>query len=142
MSNPNPQNQFLKGQPRPEGSGRKPGQKVGLVMAKLKVAEAANIAAENLGLVRRVETVGADGKTTTELQYDGTGGMVGYLMWLGLYHPATFGAILRGTMPMEVNTRTDQRVKIEYKSFEQAVMELRASGLTDEKINLLLEDLR
>jgi hypothetical protein len=67
------------------------------------------------------------------LQYDGKDGMVGYLMWLGLYHPATFGAILRGTMPLNVNARTEQQVKVEYKSFEKVLVELRASGLTDEK---------
>jgi hypothetical protein len=38
--------------------------------------------------------------------------------------------------------RTQKTVDIAYRSFEEVLVDLKASGLSDEKIDLLLEDLR
>ena len=45
-------------------------------------------------------------------------------------------------VPAQVHARIELHQKTEYRSFEEVVMELKASGLTDEKIELLVEDLR
>jgi vacuolar-type H+-ATPase subunit D/Vma8 len=41
-----------------------------------------------------------------------------------------------------MNVRTQKTVDIAYQSFEEVMVELRATGLSEEKIQLLLEDLK
>jgi hypothetical protein len=41
-----------------------------------------------------------------------------------------------------MNVRTQKTVDIAYRSFEEVLVDLKATGLSDEKIDLLLEDLR
>lgn len=138
--NPSPLTRFQKGQPRPPGAGRKPGQ-VGL-RAQI-INEAAVEAAERLGFIREVETVGADGKPKVQLQYEGEDGMVGYMMWLGLHHPASFAAILGRIPPREFNAKIQTTFQdIPYRTAEEVEAEMKQVGLSDKVIDLVLEDLR
>ena len=141
--NPSPLTRFQNGQPRPLGAGRKPGQ-VGL-RAQI-INEAAKEAAERLGFIREVETVGADGKSKVQLHYEGEDGIVGYMMWLGLHHPASFAAILGRTQTREINAKVERRLGVDadirYRSFAEVKADLRAAGYSDEKIQYLIEDLR
>jgi len=41
-----------------------------------------------------------------------------------------------------MNVRSEKVVDIAYRSFEEVIVELKQTGLMDEKIELLLEDLR
>jgi hypothetical protein len=136
-NNPNPSNPFPMGQK--SNAGRRPGVP-NKFTAELK--EAFLQAANNAGFMMEVPRLDAEGKETGRDLICGEGGLVGYLTWAALHRPAAFIAQLGRILPLKVNARTEQRVKVEYESFEQALAELRASGLTDEKINLLLEDLR
>jgi hypothetical protein len=99
-------------------------------------------AAEELGFVREVKTVDEGGKETTEFQYDGDGGVVGFLKWAALNHTAAFLAQFGRLIPAQMNVRSEKTVDIAYRSFEEVLVDLKATGLTDEKIELLLEDLR
>jgi hypothetical protein len=119
--------------------GRQPGSQ-NIFTAELK--EAFLQAANNAGFVMEVPRLDAEGKETGRELICGEGGLVGYLTWAALHRPAAFIAQLGRILPLQVNARTEQRVKVKYKSYEEVLVELRASGLTDEKINLLLEDLR
>jgi len=57
----------------------------------MRLNEALLDAAERLGFIYEVETLDAEGKRgKSELQWNGEGGLTGYLMWLGLYHPTSF----------------------------------------------------
>lgn len=141
--NPSPLTRFQNGQPRPLGAGRKPGQ-VGL-SAQI-TNEAAKEAAERLGFIREVETVGADGKSKVQLHYEGEDGIVGYMMWLGLHHPASFAAILGRTQTREINAKVERRLGVDadvrYRTVAEVEADLRRVGYSDEKIQFLIEDLR
>jgi hypothetical protein len=140
MANPNPTStSFKTGQPRPPTSGRRSGK---LGQRTELINEAMVRAAEELGFVREVKTVGENGKETTELQCDGDGGLVGFLKWAALYHTAAFLSQFGRLIPAQMNVRTEKTVDIAYRSFEEVLVDLKATGLTDEKIELLLEDLR
>jgi hypothetical protein len=134
-----PSTSFKTGQPRPPTSGRRSGK---LGQRTELINEAMVRAAEELGFVREVKTVGENGKETTELQCDGDGGVVGFLKWAALYHTAAFLSQFGRLIPAQMNVRTEKTVDIAYRSFEEVLVDLKATGLTDEKIELLLEDLR
>jgi hypothetical protein len=73
MANPNPTStSFKTGQPRPPTSGRRSGK---LGQRTELINEAMIRATEELGFVREVKIVDENGKETTELQYDGDGGL-------------------------------------------------------------------
>jgi hypothetical protein len=117
MANPNPTStSFKPGNPRPEGAGRKSGK---LGQRTELINEAMVRATEELGFVREVKTVGENGKETTELQYDGDGGIVGFLKWAALNHTAAFLSQFGRLIPAQMNVRTQKTVDIAYRSLEQ-----------------------
>jgi hypothetical protein len=63
-------------------------------------------------------------------------GFDGYLKWLGKTNSTAFVALIKSLIPHQVNVRTETLKKVEYRSFEEVLVELRASGLSDEKIDL------
>jgi hypothetical protein len=72
----------------------------------------------------------------------GEDGFDGYLRWLGKTNSTAFVALVKSLIPHQVNVRTETLKKVEYRTFEEVYVSLKASGLSDEKIDLLLEDLR
>jgi hypothetical protein len=52
-----------------------------------------------------------------------------------------FVALVKSMIPAQVHSRIEKHEKVEYRSFEEVLVELKASGLSDDN-NLLLEDLR
>jgi hypothetical protein len=144
--NPSPSTRFQRGQERAPGSGRRLGQLGPMAqIVGLLVSDAAKEAAEQLGFVREVEVVTVEGGTPkTELQYTGEDGMVGYMKWLGLYHPASFAAILGRSQPRELNARVQHSYQqdVPYRTAEEVEAEMKQVGLNDKVIDLVLEDLR
>jgi hypothetical protein len=88
-------------------------------------------AAEELGFVREVKIVDEGGKETTELQYDGDGGLVGFLKWAALHHTAAFLAQLGRILPLQVHSRTEKAVKVTYRSVEEVTLDLKRAGFAD-----------
>jgi len=54
----------------------------------------------------------------------------------------TSSPLLARIIPTQVDVRAEKTVDITYRSFEEVIAELRATGLSDAKIDMLLEDLR
>ena len=50
--------------------------------------------------------------------------------------------LMKSMIPMQVNQRVETHKKVEYRSLEEVLVELKAAGMSEEKIKLLLEDLR
>jgi uncharacterized protein YuzE len=85
-------------------------------------------ATEELGFVREVKIVDENGKETTELQYDGDGGIVGFLKWAALNHTAAFLSQFGRLIPAQMNVRTQKTVDIAYRSLEEVIVEMKATG--------------
>ena len=90
-----------------------------------------------------VEERDANGKVISEKYvWIGDGGRKGYLRWLAVYHPAQFAPMLARILPLQINARSEKLVEVTYRTAEEVTQELKEAGFTDEKIDLLLEDLR
>ena len=85
MANPNPKNKFQKGHARLAGAGRPLG--VANVVSR-DIKTIIRKAAEEVGFIRRVPELDAEGNPTgrTETRY-GEGGELGYMKWLAEHHP-------------------------------------------------------
>ena len=51
-------------------------------------------------------------------------------------------ALIKSMIPHQPNVRTEKHADVRYRSFAEVSADLRAAGLTDEKIEMLVEDLR
>ncbi len=139
---PGPGNPFKKGDPRPAGAGRQPGQP-NYVTKNLR--DLILQAAEEVGFVKRIEKFDAEGKSIGfEPVSTGDEGMKGYLKWAAVHQPARFLAMLTRILPMQINAKTERpglQADVRYRSFDEVRAELKAAGYTDEKIETLVEDL-
>ena len=134
---------FKKGDPRPAGAGRQPGQP-NYVTKNLR--DLILQAAEEVGFVKRIEKFDAEGKSIGfEPVPTGDEGMKGYLKWAAVHQPARFLAMLTRILPMQINAKTERtglNPDVRYRSFEEVEADLRAVGYSDEKIAWFIEDLR
>ena len=99
-----------KGDKRPEGAGRKPGQSN--KTTKL-LKDAISGAAEKLGMLEpiyRTKEVIRNNRivkiSTGEIvgwKPTGNGGTEGYMIWLGCNHPKVFGSLMGRTIPLQIN---------------------------------------
>ena len=109
---------FKKGMKRPEGAGRKPGQK-NRNTALLK--DAITGAAEQLGMLEpiyRIKEIRERNKIkrvrTDEIigwKPTGKGGTQGYMIWLGCNHPKVFGSLMSRTLPLQIDAKIDNTNK-------------------------------
>jgi hypothetical protein len=74
-------------------------------------------------IVNAAIRVGADGA--------GKDGLEGYLMMLARKHPKSYAVLLRGVMPLQVNTSINTLINVQYKSLAEATEEARKLGLPD-----------
>lgn len=101
---------FKKGDPRPEGSGRKKGQKNTLT---LKLKDAILTAAERLGSDRR-----------------GKDGLTGYLMNLAVTEPRVYARLLEKLLPYQLTGRDGGPLQVEqYGSREELEAAFKERGL-------------
>ncbi len=111
-----PRTAFKKGMTRPEGSGRKPGQK-NRTTTLLK--DAITGAAEELGMLEPIYRVREvklrNGKIKRERTDEiiawkptGKGGTQGYMVWLGCHYPKVFGSLMSRTIPLQIDAKVDQ----------------------------------
>lgn len=113
---PGGSNKFKKGQPRPDGAGRKVG-KPNYTTKLLKDAIAGS--AEALGMMEPIyryvdvkKKIGG-GRTIISRQRTeeiigwkpGKGGTQGYLMWLGMHYPRTYSVLLGRLLPIQINAK-------------------------------------
>jgi hypothetical protein len=140
---PGPGKPFKKGDPRPAGAGRQPGQP-NYVTKNLR--DLILQAAEEVGFVKRIEKFDAENKSIGfELVSTGDEGMKGYLKWAAVHQPARFLAMLTRILPMQINAKTERTEKtpeVRYRTFAEVERDLKAVGYSDEKIQMLVEDLR
>ncbi len=140
---PGPGKPFKAGDPRPAGAGRQPGRP-NYVTKNLR--DLILQAAEEVGFVKRIEKFDAENKSIGfELVPTGDDGVKGYLKWAAVHQPARFLAMLTRTLPMQINAKTERTGfprDVEYRTFAEVAADLRASGFSDEKIEMLVEDLR
>ena len=79
-------------------------------------------------IIAACNQIGSDGK--------GTGGLQGYMVFLGKQHPTTMGMLLRAIMPTQVTVERTERPK-EYKTLEDAKKELEQYGIKWEPVHRL-----
>ena len=88
--------------------------------------------------------VGSDGVPTGRMAWTPSGeeGFKGYLKWLGINNSTAFVALIKSMIPHQVNLRTEKIPDIRYRTFAEVKADLKAVGYSDEKIEMLVEDLR
>ena len=119
MPNENPPvNAFKKGHKKL--GGRPPGRR-NILTNDLK--EALLEAATRVGFVREVPVLDADGEPTgrTKPEWDGDGGLAGYLEWAAVFQPGHFIPQLGKVMPIQINTvaRTETKTVVRYETVEE-----------------------
>ena len=88
--------------------GRPPGsQNVNTQMLK----DALLLAAEQVGEIRKVPVLDADGNPTGEFEfeYSGVDGLLGYLRWAAINRPASFLALLGRVLPLQLNIKSERK---------------------------------
>jgi len=92
-------------------------------------------AAEQVGEVKVVEKTDKNGRVCrTTYEWNGKDALVGYLRFLAVYHPPTFGGLLGRVMPLQANVKTDTQVNVSYPTLEEAHQALREHGFDPEVI--------
>jgi hypothetical protein len=119
MPNENPPvNAFKEGHKKV--GGRPPGRR-NILTNDLK--EALLEAATRVGFVREVPVLDADGEPTgrTKPEWDGDGGLAGYLEWAAVFQPGHFIPQLGKVMPIQINTvaRTETKTMVRYETVEE-----------------------
>jgi hypothetical protein len=128
MPNENPPvNAFKKGHKKV--GGRPPGRR-NILTNDLK--EALLEAATRVGFVREVDILDKDGKPTgkTKPEWDGDGGLAGYLEWAAVYQPGHFIPQLGKVMPIQINAvaRTETKPIVHYETLEERRAAMIAKG--------------
>ena len=128
MPNENPPvNAFKKGHKKL--GGRPPGRR-NILTNDLK--EALLEAATRVGFVREVPVLDADGEPTgrTKPEWDGDGGLAGYLEWAAVFQPGHFIPQLGKVMPIQINTvaRTETKTVVRYETVEEPRQAMIAKG--------------
>jgi hypothetical protein len=100
---------FKKGAPRPEGAGRKPGQKNKVTML---LKEAIMLAAEYEGSDRQ-----------------GKGGLVGFLRVLSRREPAVFGRLMEKLLPYQLTGKDGSPVQVVHSTREQLLERMKERGM-------------
>ena len=104
-----PKHLFKKGDPRPEGAGRKPGQKNKLTML-LKDA-----------LITAAELEGSD--------QHGKEGLVGYLRVLSRREPAVYGRLLEKLLPYQLTGKDGSPMQMVHTTKDQVIERFKERGL-------------
>jgi hypothetical protein len=122
-----PVNAFKKGHKKV--GGRPPGRR-NILTNDLK--EALLEAATRVGFVREVDVLDADGKPTGRKvpEWDGDGGLAGYLEWAAVYQPGHFIPQLGKVMPIQINAvaRTEMKTVVRYETVEERRQAMIAKG--------------
>ena len=117
-----------------KGDGKKKGRPPGASnINTMLLKDALLIAASELGEIRHIKVLDADGKPTGEIEYEYTGhdGLVGYLKWVGVHRPASFMALLGRVLPTQLNIKTTSSLKVIYKTVAETRQALEESGIND-----------
>jgi hypothetical protein len=125
-SNPNPKNRFRKGDPAPPGAGRPPGA-TNVLSRDIKTI--IRKAAEEVGFIRRVPVLDAEGNPTgrTETRY-GEGGELGYIKWLAENHPGPYAMLYGKLIPLDVNAKIEEKPVVRYETVEERRKAMIAAG--------------
>ena len=85
-----------------------------------------------MGFVREVDVLDADGKPTGKKkpEWDGDGGLAGYLEWAAVYQPGHFIPQLGKVMPIQINAvaRTETKPVVHYETVEERRAAMIAKG--------------
>jgi hypothetical protein len=77
-------------------------------------------AATGVGFIREVKVLDANGLPTGQMkpEWDGDGGLAGYLEWAAVFQPGHFITQLGRVMPIQVNaiTRTETKAVVRYET--------------------------
>ena len=119
MPNENPPvNAFKKGHKKL--GGRPPGRR-NVLTNDLK--EALLEAATRVGFVREVDILDANGKPTGKKkpEWDGDGGLAGYLEWAAVFQPGHFIRQLGKVMPIQINavSKIETKPVVRYETLEE-----------------------
>ena len=128
MPNENPPvNAFKKGHKKV--GGRKPGARNNLTT---DLKDALLEAATRVGFVREVDVLDANGKPTgrKKPEWDGDGGLAGYLEWAAVFQPGHFIPQLGKVMPIQINAvaRTETKTVVRYETVEERRAAMIAKG--------------
>jgi len=108
---------FKKGHPKPEGSGRKLGQR----------NHHTTLLKECILMAAEIE--GMDG--------EGRDGLTGFLRKIAQEDLRAFTMLLGRVLPLQIDHRTDVRVEVTYKTVEEVRRELEERGISFEAIDRL-----
>ena len=96
-----------------------------------------------MGFVREVDVLDKDGKPTgkTKPEWDGDGGLAGYLEWAAVYHPGHFIPQLGKVMPIQINAvaRTETKPIVHYETLEERRAAMIAKGWAPSAVAALEE---
>jgi hypothetical protein len=128
MPNENPPvNAFKKGHKKL--GGRPPGRR-NVLTNDLK--EALLEAATRVGFVREVDILDANGKPTGKKkpEWDGDGGLAGYLEWAAVFQPGHFIPQLGKVMPIQINavSKIETKPVVRYETLEERRAAMIAKG--------------
>jgi hypothetical protein len=124
--NPNPKNRFKKGHAGVAGPGRPPAS-TNVITRDIK--SLLREAAANTGFMERVPVLDAAGKPTGEFEQRwGKDGELGYLEWLARNHPAVVAALYGKLIPLDVNTKVEEKPIVRYETVEERRAAMIAKG--------------
>jgi hypothetical protein len=125
-SNPNPKNRFKKGHAPMAGGGR-PAGAINVISRDIKTI--IRKAAEEVGFIRRVPVLDAEGKPTgqTEIKY-GEGGELGYMKWLAENHPGPYAMLYGKLIPFDMNAKVEEKTVVHYETLEERRAAMIAKG--------------
>ena len=139
MPNENPPvNAFKKGHKKL--GGRPPGRR-NVLTNDLK--EALLEAATRVGFVREVDILDANGKPTGKKkpEWDGDGGLAGYLEWAAVFQPGHFIRQLGKVMPIQINavSKIETKPVVRYETVEEIRAAMIAKGWSPSSVAALEE---
>jgi hypothetical protein len=99
------------------------------------------LAAEQVGEIKRVPIVDADGNLTGEyeFEYSGVDGLLGYLRWAAINRPASFLNLLGRVLPMQMNIKSARSLKVVYKTVEETRLALKERGIEPSMVAEVLQ---
>jgi hypothetical protein len=111
-----------------QNGGRKPGVPN---QTTQMLKDALLLAAEQVGEIRKVQVLDADGNPTDEIEfeYSGVDGLLGYLRWAAINRPASFLALLGRVLPLQLNIKSERSLKVTYKTVEETRAALKERGI-------------